>query len=183
MLNDKWEARKLIESIRQLNVERGRTAISQKDEVAVMRAMINDQNFRTTVYDKDGATDQTICPSECIRSVVSDAITNTTKMPKAEANNLMNNYEFSNKDSENLVNVSKEFVSNYIQTGRKLPLGCREESDISLSYKRVEATTKGSPTRSGVDENGKDLWTIKTTTIPAHDSISVHAPCPAHLKK
>lgn len=183
MLSDKWKAEELIESIRQVNDERKRTAISQKDEVAVMRAMINDQDFRTTVYDKDGSTDQSNCPSDYIRTVVSDAIANTTKMPKAEANNLMNDYEFSNKDAENLVGLSKEFVSNYLQTGRKLPLGCRKESDISLSYKRVEATTKGSPTRSGVDENGKDLWTIKTTTIPAHDSISVHAPCPAHLKK
>lgn len=181
-MSNNISARELIDSMYKSNTERGRTAISQKDEVAVMKAMINDYDFRTSVYGKDGATGETICPSDCIRTVVSNAIANTTKMPKAEANNLLNDYDFSTKDAECLVDLSKEFVGNYLMTGRKLPLGCRKDSDISLSYRWVPETSKGSPVKSGTDENGNDVWTIKNSMIPAHGSISVQSPCPSYLK-
>lgn len=174
--------KQLIASIKKENVERGRTAASQKDEIAVMRAMVNDKDFKTQVYDKKGPTDQFICPSDNARALGSNILVTTTKMPKAEANTLMDDYEFTNKDAEALINISKEFISGYMDTGRKLPLGKREKSDISLSRKIVAPSTKGTPVKVGVDADGRDVWETKTTYNPGHESIRIHAPHPPYIK-
>lgn len=175
-------AKKLIETIKAENVERNRTAASQKDEIAVMRAMINDRDFKVQVYDKNGPTDQFINPSDNARIIGANILVDTTKMSRAEANTLMDGYEFTNKDAESFVNISKEFVSNYMDTGRKLPLGKREKSDISFSRKIVEPCTKGTPIKVGVDANGNDVWETKTSYRPGHESIRVHAPHPSYIK-
>ena len=175
-------AKNLIQLIKDENQARNRVAASQKDEIAVMRAMINDKDFKVQVYDRNGATDQFISPSDNARSIGSKILTRTTKMPRAESNTLMSEDEFTNKDAEAFVNISKEFISGYMDTGRKLPLGKREKSDISLSRKIVEPSTKGTPIKVDVDANGNDVWETKTTYRPGHESIRVHAPHPPYIK-
>lgn len=176
-------AKELIETIKADVEKKGRTAASQKDEVAFMRAMVNDRDFKVQVYDRNGPTDEYVCPSENARSIGVNTLMSTTHMSKDEATGLMNGYEYSNKDAENFVGISKEFVSNYLNTGRKLSLGMREKSNISLSRKVVAPSTSATPVKTGeIDENGKEIWTTKTTHNPGHESIKVHAPHPPYIK-
>lgn len=170
------------EVINKIVSENTRVSASQKDEVLVMKAMLNDRDYNVTVYDRNGATDSTINPSECARSITSNILTNAAGIPKAEANGIVEDYEFTKSDAENMINISKQFVHTYLETGRKLPLGGREKSNISLVNKTISETVKGIPVNSGTDDQGNPVWTTKSTVRPKHNSIKVISPCPNWLK-
>lgn len=154
---------------------------SRKDEVSVMKAMLNDKEYKVDIYGKDGVSG-TYCPAEDAREMVAGIIQTAAKVPAAEAKELAANYEFKKSDAETSVNLSKEFVNTYLETGRKLPLGGRAKSNISLEGKHVEESTILCPTKIGVGDDGKDMYDRKPRTIAAHDSVKVYGSCPAWLK-
>mgnify|MGYP004659815451 CR=1 FL=1 len=157
------------------------TSSSRKDEVRVMQAMLNDDSYEVSVYGKDGV-EETYNPAKDFKGMCSSVIAGAAKIPMAEAENLMSSYEVKKGEANSMINISKEFVNTFLQTGRKLPLGGRETSDVSLSLKKVAATTRLYPTKIGVNDDGTDKYSKTPTTIPAHESVRVHAPCPAWVK-
>lgn len=147
---------------------------SKKDEITVMQAMMNDTNFSVDVYSKGGKVDE-YYPSRELRKMVTNVVASTTHIPVKEATELVNSYEFTRVDAAAMVNASKEFVNTYLQTGRKLPLGGRKNSDIELMWKNIEDRTTEIPIKS---ETGERL----NTFIPAHGGIKAINPCPEWLK-
>ena len=147
---------------------------SKKDEITVMQAMMNDTNFSVDVYSKGGKVDE-YYPSRELRKVVTNVVASTTHIPVKEATELVNAYEFTRVDAAAMVNMSKEFVNTYLQTGRKLPLGGRKNSDIELMWKNIEDRTTEIPIKS---ETGERM----NTFIPAHGGIKAINPCPEWLK-
>ena len=147
---------------------------SKKDEITVMQAMMNDTNFSVDVYSKGGKVDE-YYPSRELRKVVTNVVASTTHIPVKEATELVNAYEFTRVDAAAMVNMSKEFVNTYLQTGRKLPLGGRKNSDVELMWKYIEDRTTEIPIKS---ETGERL----NTFIPAHGGIKAINPCPEWLK-
>ena len=147
---------------------------SKKDEITVMQALMNDTNFSVDVYSKGGKVDE-YYPSRELRKVVTNVVASTTHIPVKEATELVNAYEFTRVDAAAMVNMSKEFVNTYLQTGRKLPLGGRKNSDIELIWKNIEDRTTEIPIKS---ETGERL----NTFIPAHGGIKAINPCPEWLK-
>lgn len=109
-------------------------------------------------------------------------ISSTTKIPQAEAANMMESYEVKKSEAASMVNVSKEFVNTFLHTGRKLPIGAREKSDVSLSLKEVAPSTRLYPQKVGVNDDGTPKYSKAPTTVPAHEAIRVHAPCPSWVK-
>lgn len=154
---------------------------SHKDEVRVMQAMISDPSYEVTVYGKNGP-EGTYNPTKEFRSMCASVMSHTAKISNAEATQLMDGYTVSKAEAESMVGVAKEFVNTFTQTGRKLPLGAREKSDVSLSLKNVEASTRLYPKKVGVNDDGSDRYVKTPTNIPAHESIRVHAPCPSWVK-
>ena len=147
---------------------------SKKDEINVMRTMLNDKDFQVDIYTKEGKTG-TYNPSDDMRAMCSNIIASTTKIGSKEAQDLMDKYEFSKTDATAMVSLSKEFINVYLQSGRKLPLGGRENSDVALEWKTIKDRTTGVPGRNGEER--------KTVFIPQHDGIKVYNPCPVWLKK
>lgn len=168
------------ELVNEIRVNLSQKSSSQKDEVRVMRAMLNDKEYEVGVYGKDGL-EGNLCPAQEARTLISSVMTTAAKIPSAEATTLADNYEFKKSDAENMINISKEFVNTYLDTGRKLPFGGREQSDISIIQKQVEECTKTYPTKLGVDEAGKTIWGTAETSVKAHKSVSVKAPAPSWL--
>ena len=154
---------------------------SRKDEVRIMQAMLSDDKYTVSIYGKDGVED-TYSPASDFRAMCASVISNAAKVPMAEATQLMDGYAVRKGEAVAMVNISKEFVNTYLQTGRKLPLGSREKSDVSLSLKKVEASTRLYPQKVGVNDDGSDRYSKTATTVPAHESIRVHAPCPSWVK-
>lgn len=155
---------------------------SHKDEIAVMQSMLSDPTYEVTVYRKDGPVG-TYNPCKDFRGMCASIIENTTKIPAAEAQAVMEGYTVKKSEADTMVNVSKEFLHTFLATGRKLPLGGRENSDVSLFPKNVPESTRSCPRKVGVANDGTNQYSRVPTTIPAHDAIRVHAPCPTWVKK
>lgn len=167
--------------LEEINGNLSQTSSSRKDERRVMQTMLSDPSYEVTVYGRDGA-EGTYNPALDFRAMCASVISNAAKVPAAEAAQLMDGYIVRKSEAESMINISKEFVNTFMKTGRKLPLGAREKSDVSLSLKKVEATTRMYPQKIGVNDDGSDRYSKTPTTIPAHESVRVHAPCPSWVK-
>lgn len=154
---------------------------SRKDEIRVMQTMLSDDTYEVSIYGKDGI-EGTYNPAKDFRSMCSSIISNVAKISSAEATQLMDGYSLKKAEASTMVDISKEFVNTYIGTGRKLPFGGRENSDISISSKKVEESVRLYPRKVGVNDDGTDRYSKAPTKIPAHDSLRVYAPCPAWVK-
>lgn len=173
---------KVRELISEINKNLKQNSSSQKDEVKVMKAMLNDKDFSVDIYGKDGVQG-TYNPSVEMRSTIANIVSSVTKISKEEANTCMDNYEFKNNDASAFVDLSKEYVNTYLDTGRKLSLGAREDSDISLSRKIEEEGYRSYPKKIGEDANGKAIYEKANVLVPRHKGIKVYSPCPDYLKK
>lgn len=156
---------------------------SRKDEIAVMRAMLNDKSYEVSIYDKNGLSG-IFCPSKAFRSMIGNIMSETTGMSKLESNQIMNNYEFGNSTSKDMIHLSKEFINTYLNSGRKLPLGGRTNSDTSLTKKEFPGGIIKSPIKVGEEENGKPIYkNSKETIIEPYSGIKASNPYPVWLKK
>lgn len=164
------------ELVKDINVNLSQRSGSQKDEVRVMQAMLNDKDFRVGEYSKQGKIGE-YCPFEDSRKMVATIISTAAKVPAAESKKLAESYEFGKPEAQTMVNLSKEFINTYVETGRKLPLGGRENMNVSLSIKEVDKSVKQLP-KTGIGSSTKD-----SVVIPAHKSIKSSGPCPSWLKK
>lgn len=167
--------------IDEISTSLSQVSSSRKDEVRIMQTMLSDDKYIVSIYGKDGV-EGTYSPASDFRTMCASIISNAAKVPMAEATQLMEGYSVRKGEATAMVNISKEFVNTYLQTGRKLPLGSREKSDVSLSLKKVEASTRLYPQKVGVNDDGSDRYSKTATTVPAHESIRVHAPCPSWVK-
>lgn len=122
------------------NINETRTQISSsiKDETRVMKAMLNDPTFVVDVWSRNGVEKQ-YCPYEEARVMIANIIRDTTKVSAAEAEELAKSYDFGNQEANIMIGITKEFVNTYIETGRKLPLGGRELSNVALAKKIKKA--------------------------------------------
>ena len=177
------ESTSVLNLIKEINDTRTQTSASAKDEVRVMRAMLNDPTFKVDVYGRSGVEGQ-YCPYDEARSMVSTIIKDTTKISAKEAADLAANYTFGKQEATAMIGIAKEFVNTYVETGRKLPLGGRADSNISLAKKVKEARTNSFPKKVGVNDDGSDRYeTVDDGMIPAHKSIKVYSSCPSWLTK
>ena len=167
--------------VNEISTGLSQTSASIRDEGRVMHAMLNDKDYQVSIYDNDGVVG-TFNPASDFRNMCASIMSSAAKISSAEAEQLMDGYELKKSEATAMVNLSKEFINTYLHTGRKLPLGAREKSDVSLSLKDVEASSRSYPVKIGVNDDGSDRYSKVPTVIPAHESIRVHAPCPSWVK-
>lgn len=163
----------LVEGIRK---DLKQVSSSNKDEIAVMQAMLNSPDYEVGVYSKEGKIG-TYNPAIEFRGMCTNIISSAMKAPKAEVTEKMNAYQVSKSDAESMVNISKEYINTYLNTGRKIKLGGRETSDYGMSVKEVPASVKSYPKK---DASGKVTFGQKN--VPAHKSIKVYGSCPSWVK-
>lgn len=177
------EAVKVTDLVSEINSTRSQASASNKDEIRVMRAMLNDPTFTVDVYGKQGVEGQ-YCPYDESRTMVAKILQETTRITGKEAAELASKYQFGKQESSIMVGLSKEYINTYIETGRKLPLGGRKDSDISIAKKVKEARQNTFPKKIGVNDDGTDRYeTVDDGMIPAHGSLKVYSSCPAWLKE
>ena len=152
------------------------TSSSQKDEVAVMQAMLNSPDYEVGVYGKDGQIG-TYNPCKDYRGMLTNVLSTAGGITKTEATTKVESYQASKSDAETMVNISKEYMNTYLDTGRKIKLGGRESSDFGMSIKRVEASTRSFPI-----ENDDGTTSFGKKEVPAHNSIRVYGSCPSWVK-
>lgn len=154
---------------------------SSKDEVRIMQAMLNDTSYEVGVYGNSGLKEM-YNPAKDFRSMLSSVVSGATKISKEEATALVDSHEVTKSEATTMVNVSKEFINTYISTGRKLPLGGREKSNIAISGKDVKETVKTYPKKIGVNEDGSGRYESGERKVPAHFTAKVYSSCPDWVK-
>ena len=153
-----------------------------KDEITIMKAMLNDKDYKVDIYKGSGKVD-TYCPSEEVRGTFSNILKETTGISADEATRVMDNYEFKNADAKTAVNLSKQFIYTYLETGRKLPLGGRDKINASLTGKVIPEGMVKYPMKTGkFDKDGKEICEIKEKHIDSYSTIKVTGPCPSWVK-
>ncbi len=154
---------------------------SRKDEVRVMQAMLNDKEYTVGVYGKDGQED-VYTPFADARDMIATIIASTAKINKSEAELLAQDHMFSKSEATSMVNIGKEFVNTYIHSGRKLPLGSREKSNVAIALKEVAPSQRSYPKKVGVDANGNAIYEHPVVEVNGYETVKVYASCPEHLK-
>lgn len=154
---------------------------SQKDEISVMQAMLNDTSYSVDVYDKSGKIGE-YCPADDFNNMMGSIISATTKISKEEAKTLAEAHEVTKAEAKSQVGISKQFIHTYLDTGRKLPLGGREQTNFALSLKDVPERVKPCPRKVGVGDDGEGIYETPNKIIPAHVGLKAHGSCPAWIK-
>ena len=179
------ETIKAIQASRRMADEAGKRTYdtkAQKNETAVMTAMMNDGTYQVSVY-AGGGYQGIYCPASSFRRVVSNALSASTGMSRLEADSLLAKHEFTPQDAREMVSFSKEFVLSYLKTGRKLPLGGRDNSNVSLKLKNVPAGFVTYPVKIGEDQSGHPICESKEAFVGAYETIKVYGPCPSWKKE
>lgn len=173
---------KTEELVQNIKTNLDQKSASKKDELLVMREMLNDSEYKVGIYNYDGLCGQ-YCPYEDARNMVANIIEDTTKISKQEASFLALNYEFSKSDASTIINLSKEFINTYLNTDRKLPLGGRESSNVSLLKKEVKPGVIKSPKKTGkLDSEGKEIYEMVPVEVKGYSSVSITGGCPKWVK-
>lgn len=167
--------------LKEINSGLDQVSSSRKDEVKVMQTMLNDKDYTVGVYGKEGLIGE-YSPFYSARDMISTIIASTAKIPKLEAETLAQDHMFSKGEASLMVDLSKEFVNTYLQSGRKLPLGSREKSDVAVAMKEIPPSQRSYPKKVGVDANGNAVYEHPVVEVNGYNSIKVYASCPAHLK-
>ena len=170
------------ELVQKIKVGLTQVSSSQKDEVNVMKAMLNDRGYEVDLYDKDGKTGS-YNPCKSVREMISGVVAYTVKISNDEASELVEAYDFRKADAETLVDLSKEFINTYLKTGRKLPIGGREKSNASFILKEIKATERRYPKKIGVNSDGTDRYENGVVKVAAYEAIKSNTPCPSWVKK
>lgn len=144
---------------------------SNKDEISVMMAMINDHDFVVDELGKDGQVVSSYCPAEVANELAASIIKGATKMSAAEAEELANNYHYGKKEASAMVTLSKEFVNVYLDTGRKMKFGNRDGKSLVLAQKDREASSCTFPKRVGYSSDGKPIYQLASTEISAYKEV------------
>lgn len=174
-----------IKASRQLADEAGKRVYdtkSQKNELSVMVAMMNDPSYQVDVYSA-GGYQGIYCPAQSIRRVISNSMAAMTGMSRMETDGLVARHEFNNHDAKEMLSFTKEFVHTYLKTGRKLPLGGREMSNVSLKLKQVPAGFVSYPVKVGEDSEGHAICESKNAYVGSYETVKVYGPCPAWRKE
>lgn len=171
---------KVADLLAEINGSIKQVSSSQKDEVRIMQAMLNDTSYEVGIYGNSGKTG-TYNPAQDFRSMQANIVAATAKISKEEASSLVDQYEVTKTDANTMVNVSKEFVNTYLATGRKLPFGGREDSNYALSIKNVPKTEKTYQRRI-VGSDGTVTWEPGKKIIPAHKGLKARSSCPSWVK-
>lgn len=123
-------------------------SINKVDEVKVMKAMLNDKDFRISIYDKNEGYIGEKCPAEEATAFVRNIIQGTTGLDFKDSAHLAESYEFTKKDASFMVNNAKDFIDVYMRTGRKLNILQNGVSEASIYTKDMSASNKLVPERN-----------------------------------
>lgn len=129
--------------IEQIVKNTSQVSVSKSDEIAVMQSMLNDKSFEVAIYNRTKGFLGIRSPRKTALSIINDALCGVTGMGLKEAEELTRDYEFSKRDASRHISIGKDFLSTYLQTGRKIVVTSspRGESSINLKYSKAHNKT------------------------------------------
>lgn len=152
------------------------TSINKADELRVMTTMLNDADFSIGIYDKKIGYIGQRCPHEEAVKFVGDVIQRATGLEKKDSQHLASGLEFTKRDASFLLSNMKDFLSVYMDTGRKINIMQNANTEANLYIKEMSASTKTIPSK----DNPKESRTITTS---AYTKLVSQSKCPKYTEE
>ena len=149
-------------------------SINKVDEVRVMKSMLNDKDFKLSVYDKSRGYIGQKCPHDSAVEFIKGIIQTATGLDSKDSRHLADNYEFTKTDAVFLLDNAKDFLGIYLGTGRKINVVQTDVAESNLYARPIPESTKSIPDKDG---NVKKIHTNAYTKI-----VSV-SKCPKYNNK
>lgn len=151
-------------------VTKKQRSCNKVDEVRIMQTMLNDADFSISIYDKNKGLIGTRCPHDEAVKFAANICSGVTGIDSKSAMELSSNYEFTKKDAMFMLDNSRDFISTYVNTGRKFPLVQSETTQAVISTRHIDAKEKIVP-------GSKEV--VKTSE---YDKIICQSKCPKYNK-
>ena len=177
MTTIKVDVRELVK-----NIKPSQKSVNKRDEIAVMKEMLNDKNYSAVVYGNQGPI-ESFSPGVAATELAASILNGAADLPKQEAQQLASMYEFTNQDAANMINIGNEFINLYLQTGRKYSFGGRQDHEFAIMQKVVEPCTKTYNKQVGINPDGSRIYEQAQTQVPGFVGLSTKAGCPSWVKK
>lgn len=171
--NSKSELNQLIEEIRE---NTNQISINKIDEVRVMKSMLNDKDFSIGIYDKNLGYVGQKCPHDEAVTFVKNIISGATGLDGKDSKHLAENYEFTKRDANFLLDNMRDFLSVYSNTGRKINIMQTEDTEACLYTRSIPSRTKSVPDKDNPGKN-KQIQTnpyiklISETKCPKYKNV------------
>lgn len=120
-------------------------SVNKIDEVRLMQSMLNDKQFKVAIHERGKGFTGSRSPRDTAISLAVDTLSGIVGMSGKEAKALAENYEFTKKDAQRFVDISKDFIGTYMQSGRKINIVSEPRGEISIGLKYIEAHNKSVP--------------------------------------
>ena len=163
----------LEQMISEIKKSTSQVSINKVDENRVMRCMLNDPDFRLGVYDKNLGYVGDKCPHEEAVSFVKNIIMGATGLDGKDSKHLAENYEFTKRDANFLLENMRDFTQVYMSTGRKMNIMQSAATEACIFAKSVPAGTKTVPDKENPGQ------TKQITTSPYIKLVS-STKCPKY---
>ena len=167
---NKSELEQLISDIRKNTKQ---IAINKVDEVRVMRSMLNDKEYSIGVYDKTQGYIGQKSPRDNAVKFVKNIVQGATGLDSKDSMHLAQNYEFTNRDANFLLENMRDYLYVYTSTGRKINIMQSADTEAAIFIREVKSSDKLIPDK---DNPGK---TKKVKTSPYTKLIS-SSKCPKY---
>jgi len=164
----------LNDLINNIKNETSQIYINKANEIDVMRCMLNDKDYSISVYDKNGYVEQRSPHEEAIKFIAS-VINRSTGLDKKDANYLAENFEFNKKDAVFLLNNSRDFISTYMNSGRKFNIMQTKDTEADIYTEKVDSKIKSIP----IKDSDKKFKEIKTSS---YTKLKCSSKCPRYSK-
>jgi hypothetical protein len=166
----------LEELVAEIKKETKQISINKVDEVRVMRTMLNDPDFSIGVYDKSSGYVGQRCPHEEAVKFVKNIISGSTGLDQKDSKHLAESYEFTKRDANFMLDNMRDFISVYMDTGRKINIMQSAATEACLFTKDVPSSKKSVPDK---ENPGKS----KTIITSPYIKLVSSAKCPKYNEK
>jgi hypothetical protein len=164
----------LLEDIKEASKKH--TSINRLDEVNVMRGMINDPGFSVAVYDKKNGYIGQRCPREEAVGFVKNIIAGATGLDARDSLHLAEHYQFTKRDAVFLLDNMRDFLTTYLDTGRKINILQSETGEAAVYLKQVDKKTKIIPDK-------EHPGNTKKVDVPAYTKLVSQSKSPKYSEE
>lgn len=170
MENECKNMEELMASIQ--SVTKGQKSSSAVDQIKVQRMMLNDPDYKVSIYDRRKGKIGERCPWEEAVKFAANVSSEITGLDKKTSYELASKYNFTKKDAIFFLDMNHDFNQTYLQTGRKLNIIQTADSEGSVFLKSMPSRTKIVPSKN----------VMKPTTVPAYEKLISKSRAPKYIK-
>ena len=148
-------------------------AINKVDEVRVMKCMLNDPDFSVGIYDKAQGYIGQRSPHDSAVKFVKNIVQGATGLDSKDSLHLAQNYQFTNRDANFLLDNMRDFLYVYTGTGRKINVMQSADTEAALFIRPVKSVDKQIPDK---DNPGK----TKSVKTSSYTKLISSSKCPRY---